>query len=960
MLTSTNRNRSKDQQEASLATVVLIVRQLSEELHPHDRRARTIGLDTSLDKDLGFDSLGRVELLARIERAFDVTLQEEVFATAETPRDLLRAIVSASGSTAPLPPTEILAQELGEAEIAPRSAKTLVEVLLWHVEMHPNRPHIRIRDRHGQEEALTYGELKEGAAKVAAGLQRYGVRPRESITLMLPTSREYFFSFFGILMAGAIPVPIYPPARPSQIEDHLRRQVAILENCRAVVMITVRQAVKLARVVKAQVDSLREIVTAEQLVAHGGGYATTVISAEDIALLQYTSGSTGNPKGVILTHANLMANIRADGDAIQAGPEDIFVSWLPLYHDMGLIGAWLGSLYFATQLVIMSPLTFITRPQTWLWAVHQHRGTLSAAPNFAYELCVNRIKDAEIKGLDLSSWRVSFNAAEAVNAETVRRFNERFRRYGLDRKAIHPAYGLAECSVGLSFPRLGRGLLVDRVVRSTFMHEGRAVPAEAADTSSLAFVCCGLPLPEHEIRIVDPQGRELPERHEGRLEFRGPSATSGYFRNPEATGRLFHDGWLDSGDLAYIAGGEVFITGRAKDIIIRAGRNIYPEELEAAIGDLAGIRKGCVAVFGTTDSKTGTERLVVLAEKREREPVNLEALNAQINTLSTDLAEAPPDDIVLAPPRTVLKTSSGKIRRAACKELYEKGRLGASQRAVWWQMARLVLSSVVPQLRRMRQAAASWLFAAYAWTLFGMLAIPAWFTVLVLPGVRLRWRVLRALLYIGMRAAGIRISLRGSEHLSSSGPSVFVANHSSYLDAFVFTAALPIGYSFVAKSELDEQFFAGLLLRRLGTEFVARDDVQRSAEHAKHLTRKIQAGRRLILFPEGTFTRAPGLRAFHMGAFLAAAEAGVPVVPIAIRGTRSILRSDSWFPRRGGVTITVCEPLPPAKAHDAEDSWEVAVALRDSARDCILRHCGEVDLENHSDAGDVEVRLPHA
>ena len=200
MVTTFNRDQVKDRDEATVATVVEIVRQLSEELHPHDRRTRAIELDTSLDKDLGFDSLGRVELLARIERAFNITLKEEVFATAETPRDLLRAMESATGAATPLPSTEIYEEKLGAAEVAPRSAKTLVEVLLWHVKMHPDRPHLRIRDRHGQEETLTYQQLKEGATKVAAGLQYYGVKPHESVTLMLPTSREYFFSCFYVLI----------------------------------------------------------------------------------------------------------------------------------------------------------------------------------------------------------------------------------------------------------------------------------------------------------------------------------------------------------------------------------------------------------------------------------------------------------------------------------------------------------------------------------------------------------------------------------------------------------------------------------------------------------------------------------------------------------------------------------------------------------------------------------------
>ena len=234
-----------------------------------------------------------------------------------------------------------------------------------------------------------------------------------------------------------------------------------------------------------------------------------------------------------------------------------------------------------------------------------------------------------------------------------------------------PVYGLAESAVGLAFPPLARKPRIDCVQREVFSETIDALPAESTDENTLCFVGSGHPLKEHEIRIVDPDGRELPERKEGYLQFRGPSTTSGYYRNPEATKKLIMDGWLDSGDLAYMAEGEVFITGRSKDLIIRAGRNIYPHEVEEAIGNISGVRKGCVAAFGTTDPHTGSEQLVVLAETRETESAKTNTLKKQIMTIASDLLGLPPDVVVLAPPHTVLKTSSGKIRRSACKDLYE-------------------------------------------------------------------------------------------------------------------------------------------------------------------------------------------------------------------------------------------------------------------------------------------------
>jgi acyl-CoA synthetase (AMP-forming)/AMP-acid ligase II len=246
------------------------------------------------------------------------------------------------------------------------------------------------------------------------------IKPAEPVAIMLPSSPDYFFSFFGVLMAGGIPVPIYPPARPSQLEDHMRRHVRILDNCLATTLITVAEAKRVAQLLKSQARNLRHIVSVSELMASSAIPTLPTLSADDIAFLQYTSGSTGNPKGVVLTHANLLANIRAMGKTVQASSKDVFVSWLPLYHDMGLIGAWLGSLYYAALFVVMSPLSFLARPERWLWAIHRYRGTLSASPNFGYEYCLRRIKDEDLHGLDLSCWRAAFNRRPRVSAAGAR------------------------------------------------------------------------------------------------------------------------------------------------------------------------------------------------------------------------------------------------------------------------------------------------------------------------------------------------------------------------------------------------------------------------------------------------------------------------------------------------------------------------------------------------------------
>lgn len=942
----TSRERIPVNAAETAESLLKVVQKLATELHPHWSHARVVTLDTSLDRDLGLDSLARVELLVRIERSLGVTLPEQIFAEAETPRDLLRAVLGARSTGASAAAVEPMHLDLGEGQAAPDSAQTLVDVLRWHVKAHPDRPHIRFYSDEGEGDTLTYGRLMEGARALATGLLERDLKRGDRVAIMLPTEWNYFFAFFGILLAGGVPIPIYPPVRQAQLEDHLRRQRVILDNCGATILITVPEAKRFARLLKSQVESLHTLATVEEISSHTGAYVEPVLSGQDTALIQYTSGSTGAPKGVILTHANLLANIRAMGEALQAKPTDVFVSWLPLYHDMGLIGAWLGNLYYASLLVIMSPLAFITRPQRWLWAIHHYRGTLSAAPNFAYELCVKRVGEEDLKGLDLSSWRAASNGAEFVVPDTLERFCERFGEYGFQREALMPVYGMAECSVGLTFPPLGRGPLIDKIQREPFLRHGLAIPTDDNDLTALRFAACGHPLAAHEIRVVDSNGRELPERQEGHLQFRGPSATSGYFRNAEQTGRLFQKDWLNTGDLAYIANGEAYVTGRIKDIIIRAGRNIYPQELEEAVGEIAGIRKGNVAVFGSKASDSGTERLVVIAETHEKEPPRLDDLRDRINALAMDLLGTPPDDVVLAPPKSILKTSSGKIRRSATCQLYERGKLGKPHKAIWWQVIRIALEGLVPELRRAGRRVSLTAYAAYSWALFGLLTPVVWVAVALLPGSSWRWSFIRRTAHLLARASGTPFMVQGLENLKPEQAYVFVANHSSYLDSFVVVAALPRELSFVAKAELAQRFGVRFFLQRLQTEYVERFDRQKGIEDARRVGETLRSGRSLVFFPEGTFTRMPGLLPFHMGAFAAAAETGVPVVPIAIRGTRSILRAYSWFPRRGAISVFIGEPIEPdeTKAHPPADSWTIALKLRDSTREYILRHCGEPDL----------------
>ena len=914
-----------------------IVRELVRELHPQRSRYFEASPASRIERDLGIDSLSRTELILRIERAFRVRLPTHAIAEAETVQDLVAALERAG-------PAQIRPSLVTEAPELPSvppatAANTLIEVLEWHAVRHPDRLHLTVlQDEVTTLGTLTYAQLAAESRRVAYGLIAQDVVPGDRVAVMLPTSLEFFTAFFGILYAGAIPVPIYPPLRLSQLEDHLRRQVGILRNAGARSMIGMPEGRRLAGLLRGQLETLRSVTTVLDLQSPQPITLPPVRQAGSVALIQYTSGSTGDPKGVVLSHANLLANIRSMGAVMGATSHDVFVSWLPLYHDMGLIGAWLGCMHFAAPLYAMPPVSFLIRPESWLWAMHRYRATFSASPNFGFELCINKIPDEALTGLELSRLRMVANGAEPVSPHTIRRFTERFAHYGFPQGAIAPVYGLAECSVGLAFPPLGRAPVIDRLDRDRLSREGIATPAKADDRNPVELVACGQPLPGHEIRVVDETGREVGERKEGRVEFRGPSTTIGYYQNDTKTRELFRDGWLDSGDRGYIAGGDVYITGRVKDIIIRAGRHLYPQEIEEAVANIPGIRKGGVAVFSIADERSGTERAIVLAETREEDPVRRAALQKQVHELVTDLAGTPPDEIVLAPPQTVPKTSSGKIRRSAAREIYTCGRIGTAKSALWLQVLRLWLAGVWPRVMRLGARTKELTYAIWWWLVIASGFLLAFFVCLLLPSLHWRWAAVRLIARFGLGAACVPISCSGLERVPV-GNAILVFNHSSYMDIIVLAALLPGSPLYVAKRELARQVFAGLFLRRLGVVFVERYEFSGQLADVEALIGGARSGRNIVFFPEGTFTRRPGLSAFYLGAFKIAAEARMAILPCIIRGTRTVLRSDQWFPRWSAISVEIEDAVAPEGTN-----FPSVVRLRDTVREVILKHCGEPDL----------------
>lgn len=904
-----------------------------------ERAQRAITLHAELEKDLGIGSLERAELFHRIENNFSIQLPTSLMVEAKTLNDIVTAILQANPSV-PLSKRKLPAAPLEALELYPESALTLTEVLTHYTKHCPSRPHIYLQDDDGNEHIITYGDLFSRAINMAHGLIANGLKPEETVAIMLPTCAEFFYVFFAILFAGGIPVPIYPPFRADRIEEYAQREANILRNAETRFLITFPQGETVSKILQSFIPSLKAVLNAEKLYIAKNTIPVISIEAENAGLIQYTSGSTGDPKGVLLSHRNLLTNIRTAGTAINLQPTDFVVSWLPLYHDMGLIGAWFTPLYFGVPVAILSPISFLSRPERWLWTIHYHRATITAGPNFAYELCIRKIPKNNIEGLDLSSWRLAFNGAEAISPQTIKNFTEKFTHYGFKPETFFPVYGLAESTVALAFPPLNRVPRIDKVDREALEKEWRAIPSQSSHKKNyIEFVSCGMPLPEHEIRIIDNEGNEAPERIVGQLQFCGPSSMQGYYHNAIATQAIYHDGWWDSGDYAYKADGEIFITGRKKDLIIKAGRNLYPETIEEIVAQIEGIRKGCIIAFGVADQKTGTEKIVVVAETRETSAKQLDTMKLNISEKIQAGIGLPPDLIILSKPGIITKTSSGKLQRSACKQAYLQGKLTKQREPIWWQITKLFVKSSLKKAWRGIKNIGKGIYGIYLFTIILLLLLFFLPIAFFLSKPRLA-KLVRWNMRVLLRLAGCHLKIIGQENLSKIWPMILVSNHASYTDVIALLAILPTDIVFIGKKEILKTPSLKTFYKKLGYITVDRLDFMQSIADTQKIKESLEQGHSIVIFPEGTFTYATGLRPFKYGAFKLAVETQIPICPIALRGTRNILREGSFLPTPGNISITICDPIIP-KAQ----GWHEIVRLSSVTRVEIAKYCGEQAID---------------
>jgi fatty-acyl-CoA synthase len=533
----------------------------------------------------------------------------------------------------------------------------------------------RFADTKGREVFISFRMLAAEVRRVAAAFQMLKLSYGDRIAIIMPDHQPFIIAFLAALTAGLIPVPMSPPLSLTRYDNWNETAKRILGVAGAAAIVTVAELRPLLWSTAAQFNV--RLVTLEELANEDWALDPITVGPDDLAFLQFTSGSTGTPRGVMVSHRNIAANCHAIAANYRAivgqytsATDGCGVSWLPLYHDMGLIGAVLAPLFAGQSTIFLATLAFLKRPTLWFELIHRHRATATFAPNFAYALCARRVAAQDIAWWDLSCLRTVFCGGEPIAAETLRTFARRFAPAGFRMEMFCPTYGLAEATLAVSMGRTGESWRSDIVDAERLRSTGLAMTTEA-NIERMEVVGCGIPVPGHTIDILDKEGRALPERAIGEVELRGPSVTLGYFGDQQATAAIYCNNGLRTGDLGYIADGELFITGRKKDLIIVHGRNFAPQEIEWSVEALREVRKGSVVAFAGKQEEMGDNIVIVCEATTNALPELQRAIRRRVSDELTLTVR----EVVIVRPGFLPKTSSGKVKRAPTRQLYLDGAL---------------------------------------------------------------------------------------------------------------------------------------------------------------------------------------------------------------------------------------------------------------------------------------------
>lgn len=532
----------------------------------------------------------------------------------------------------------------------------------------------RFVERNGSAAYYPYQDIRTRALRAAGTFQAAGMQPGDRVALILATSVQFFDAILGIQLAGGIPVPVYPPLQLGKLPEYFERTRGMMTRIGARYLVTESRIKKILGLAIQDVPTLERVFDAADLLT-SAAYHPVAIQPDAPAFLQFSSGTTSLPKAVIVTHTNLVHSLEMMAGIFRRYDENYAergaVSWLPLYHDMGLVGIMFMGLYRPATMTYIGPEVFIANPALWLQTISKYRAVLSAAPSFAYGYCLDRIKDSDLAGVDLSSWGIALNGAEPVDIDTMARFTERFSKYGLPEGAMTPAYGLAEAGLAVSFSALEEPPIVTEFDRDALGEQGIAVPGPGRRLPSIGKAVDGL-----EVQIWDTNDQPVAGGTVGKIMIRGASVTPGYWEAPEATASVFRNGWLDTGDLGFFYQGELYISGRLKDLIIIRGRNYAPQEIEECLNGIDGLRHASAAAVSQLLEKQG-EQLIVLAERESGTTRPDEDLATEIRERIMAGIALKPYIVQLLEAGSLPRTPSGKIRRSEALRQYLAGELVA-------------------------------------------------------------------------------------------------------------------------------------------------------------------------------------------------------------------------------------------------------------------------------------------
>jgi acyl-CoA synthetase (AMP-forming)/AMP-acid ligase II len=521
---------------------------------------------------------------------------------------------------------------------------------------------------------LNYRQLILGANQYALTYAREGVQPGEVVLLILQHGQDLVFSFWGAILHGAIPA-IMPFLSEKLSPQRYRADLAsLISITKPVAIITSPEFETEARSALTPGDSMRKVIVTNTIEPQAEPDFDSLpgmkAAPDDIAILQHSSGTTGLQKGVALSHKAVLNQLDAYSRAIQLDPKkDVIVSWLPLYHDMGLISCFLMPILLRVPVIEMSPFDWVRAPYKLMQSVSQYKGTLSWLPNFAYNFCANKIRERNMEGVDLSSWRAVINCSEPVHAESHKLFAEKFEKFGLNPSALQTSYAMAENVFGVTQSRLEAGSTVVELDRESFMTKRIATPP-VENQPAMKMMSSGHPLPNTQTRVVDESGNDVPERVIGEIMLKSNCMLSGYYNRPDATEAALRDGWYMTGDYGFLADGELYVSGRKKDMIIVGGKNIYPQDLESLTSEVPGVHPGRAVAFGMYDEEAGTEEVVIIAEADSEDPSEQEAIADAIRKHVTKSSAIALRHVKVVDEKWIVKTSSGKTARSANKEKF--------------------------------------------------------------------------------------------------------------------------------------------------------------------------------------------------------------------------------------------------------------------------------------------------